>query len=583
MTTSSSDKRYPIPAALPAILKGFARETLRAQPQDIYKFAAQYFKELNASSAVQTQPGVVEDQAANLQANLLQHFLDVDRSNGGLLHRDALKQALCARGLALSSRTIMHITQSWFKDNEPNLSQDFKACLQSHELALCRKDVNVVLGEVEDGPIEYQTLAESVYQVLATRLENELLLNENLASSKALSQHLVQMLQQQDSQRMGSISLARLVQTLRTLSQDCLGLTIICLACIIGCTASDTTDSVPYKQWAGPAAAMMYSMLDPKIASARHAALTEFRGRDESERNRSVNVQSTKDCLLQAYQESDQSGSGHLTKQKCKLVIKGPASDLLHLSPQASCPESYNTARLQESVALQSVVEGNASDKIACDDFVGQCSQVLVQLEEEEYMFHCDKPGYEPESTPAEPVGKSPGRFTLRPREHTAKARLGGIQLMPIARALHTTACALGCQQALHVAQAGSGLQQCTGQALLTLLHLLHQLGICLSSSIAHGLLQLFFLHSKQNGDMLVKTMVQTQREVNVHQVQGDSGRWASVTESVERPAEERGSSVHVGAIPQHDNRGNEHVHHEVRLGIQRTAPGDASGQFGTM
>ncbi len=43
------------------------------------------------------------------------------------------------------------------------------------------------------------------------------------------------------------------------------------------------------------------------------------------------------DCLLQAFQESDQSGSGHLTKQKAVLVIKGLASDLLHLSPQASC------------------------------------------------------------------------------------------------------------------------------------------------------------------------------------------------------------------------------------------------------
>ena len=31
MTTSTSDKQFPIPAALPAILKGFARETLRAQ------------------------------------------------------------------------------------------------------------------------------------------------------------------------------------------------------------------------------------------------------------------------------------------------------------------------------------------------------------------------------------------------------------------------------------------------------------------------------------------------------------------------------------------------------------------------
>ncbi len=31
MTTSKIEKQYPIPAALPAILKGFARETLRAQ------------------------------------------------------------------------------------------------------------------------------------------------------------------------------------------------------------------------------------------------------------------------------------------------------------------------------------------------------------------------------------------------------------------------------------------------------------------------------------------------------------------------------------------------------------------------
>ena len=42
---------------------------------------------------------------------------------------------------------------------------------------------------------------------------------------------------------------------------------------------------------------------------------------------------------------------------------------------------------MQESVALQSFVEGNATDKVACDDFVGQCSRVILQLEEDEYMF----------------------------------------------------------------------------------------------------------------------------------------------------------------------------------------------------
>ena len=42
---------------------------------------------------------------------------------------------------------------------------------------------------------------------------------------------------------------------------------------------------------------------------------------------------------------------------------------------------------MQESVALQSFVEGNATDKVACDDFVGQCSRVILQMEEDEYMF----------------------------------------------------------------------------------------------------------------------------------------------------------------------------------------------------
>ena len=51
------------------------------------------------------------------------------------------------------------------------LEQDFKAGLQSCQLTLCRKDVNVILGEVEDGPIEYQGLASDVYQLLATRVE----------------------------------------------------------------------------------------------------------------------------------------------------------------------------------------------------------------------------------------------------------------------------------------------------------------------------------------------------------------------------------------------------------------------------
>lgn len=94
MTTSAYQREYPIPPAFPAILKGFARETLRAQvrqahtfssnklmlgserrhvclqPQDIYKFAAQYFAELQQSNPGPTAD-TGEEKAARLQADLL--------------------------------------------------------------------------------------------------------------------------------------------------------------------------------------------------------------------------------------------------------------------------------------------------------------------------------------------------------------------------------------------------------------------------------------------------------------------------------------------------------------------------------
>ena len=100
MTTSAYQREYPIPPKFPAILKGFARETLRAQvqrqhtciahhshnadysqghegryavqlqPQDIYKFAAQYFTELVASNPGPTADSL-EEKAARLEADLL--------------------------------------------------------------------------------------------------------------------------------------------------------------------------------------------------------------------------------------------------------------------------------------------------------------------------------------------------------------------------------------------------------------------------------------------------------------------------------------------------------------------------------
>ena len=45
--------------------------------------------------------------------------------------------------------------------------------MQSSELALCRKDVNLLLGQTQSGQdkVDYQTLAPRVFELLAARLE----------------------------------------------------------------------------------------------------------------------------------------------------------------------------------------------------------------------------------------------------------------------------------------------------------------------------------------------------------------------------------------------------------------------------
>ena len=117
------------------------------------------------------------------------------------------------------------------------------------------------------------------------------MLNEHLASSKALSNHLLQILKKQDAQQAGTLPLALLVATLQSLSQDCLGLNNLTLACIVGHACSQVGEPVKYEAWVPAAAAMMYSMLDFSTASVCHAAVGEFRGKDESQKGRSAGVE----------------------------------------------------------------------------------------------------------------------------------------------------------------------------------------------------------------------------------------------------------------------------------------------------
>ena len=98
-------------------------------------------------------------------------------------------------------------------------------------------------------------------------------------------------MKEEDTQQSGTVPLEKLVARLQSLSQASIGLNNVMLACVIAHACSTADDCVKYGVWAPAAAAMLYSMLDPATASVRLAAVEEFKGRGEAERNRSAHVQ----------------------------------------------------------------------------------------------------------------------------------------------------------------------------------------------------------------------------------------------------------------------------------------------------
>ncbi len=95
--------------------------------------------------------------------------MDADRSNIGLLHRGALKQALCARGLALSSRSapVNHVSQQsiallvlLFEQTLPEVCASQTLYHRQLQLALANSD------EDPEGLIDYRSVAPHLSKLL---------------------------------------------------------------------------------------------------------------------------------------------------------------------------------------------------------------------------------------------------------------------------------------------------------------------------------------------------------------------------------------------------------------------------------
>ena len=93
---------HTIPAEFPEILKDFVREILREQPQNIYGFGAEYFRDRADQAAGNGGQMSQED----LVQQLTTLFLQADVDGNGVLDRHEFKQLMYDADLGLTKKQI---------------------------------------------------------------------------------------------------------------------------------------------------------------------------------------------------------------------------------------------------------------------------------------------------------------------------------------------------------------------------------------------------------------------------------------------------------------------------------------------
>lgn len=416
--SSAYQKPYTIPPGFPELLKKFAREILRTQPDNIYEFGAKYFEELKAQGADDAaragdQGGAADGDlaaeikeaaaslplesmtTAELEPIIMKLFLSADQDGSGYLDRLELKHVLTSADLNLSERQIrevlseadenddgvidyrefvplmvdllqgmraastaqelmekaesvvrgavedllvhgmsqaelealmMRIFRKADTDKSGALSRkEFRECLKQAKLGLTRKEINLIMFQVDtnhDAQITYDEFAPVCFQVLLERFKDEIVANDVQHSPDKLQAMLLQALQAMDVDGGGQLSVSQVKSVLQELSYQKLGLSALQLVTLVSQAPTTPGGMINYIPFVPLAAAMIYKMYDVDTVKLRIQAVKELAQSGGIAQMAGLNLDAMRTAMVELFQEADVDGTGVLTVEDVTAVLE---------------------------------------------------------------------------------------------------------------------------------------------------------------------------------------------------------------------------------------------------------------------
>jgi len=258
--------------------------------------------------------------------------------------------------------------------------KEFAKCLKSSELGLSRKEINLLLTEVDmdgDGKISYEEFMPLCFNILVERFKDDVLAEAALQSPDALTQMLLEEFEAKERSVDGIVSgkmpMQAVKQALTVLSQEMLGLSKLQITSIMSEAKMGDGKMVDYMIFAPTASRMIYSMIDLSSQALRVDAIAKISESQGAQLLHSLNGDTIKAVLAAAFTEADKDGNGTLDREEVADVLMALGAGELAL-------------KTGEISAMIAAVDENEDGKVTYGELVDFLYEVLTHLERENYI-----------------------------------------------------------------------------------------------------------------------------------------------------------------------------------------------------
>ena len=214
--------------------------------------------------------------------------------------------------------------------------KEFTKALKSAEVGLTKKEINLLLSEVDfndDGVIEYAEFVPVCFEILIERATNKQMENAAFNSYDGLTQLLLDAFMSVDAEGTGTLPIKDIKAAVKRLAdEEELNLSRSQIVSVVAMCDISPEGTVRYAAYAPVAADVIYGMIDFDAQKKRAEAVTQLASGDNNIAfMRDLTAEQIEEVMMEAFLAADADGSGSLDRLEMYGVLKAVGTDKLGL------------------------------------------------------------------------------------------------------------------------------------------------------------------------------------------------------------------------------------------------------------